>query len=213
MNSCCYHLPAFHILDPNIAYYKQNLNNLDVASQVSLYVHLSPRNRSSFFALHRSLSESSLLSVLELRLTALYWALLDRTSRMEKPLTSWCCLLESEGRTLGEQSSNKQRNYVRKSKLCKWPRSSTLKHSLRSFRCSCVSPVILRSRQLELNSFAYSLDSFGSETENRSILPTSSNWTLLRYAKRRTAATRSRSHQTICRSYSFRIRCSNWRLA
>jgi len=49
MNSCCYHLPAFHILDPNIAYYKQNLNNLDVASQVSLGFHLTPRNRSAFF--------------------------------------------------------------------------------------------------------------------------------------------------------------------
>jgi len=192
MNSCCYHLPAFHILDPNIAYYKQNLNNLDVASQVSLYDHLSPRNRSRLFASRRSLSESSLLLVLELRLTALYWALLDRTSRMEKPLTSWYYLLELEGRTLGEQSSNKQRNYVRKSKLCKLPRSSTLKRSLRSFRCLCVSLIVSGfSRVILTNSRPF--DSFGSETENRSIFLTSSDWTLLRYAKRRTAATRSRS--------------------
>lgn len=34
MNSCCYHLPAFHVFNPHIAYYKENLNSLDVASRV-----------------------------------------------------------------------------------------------------------------------------------------------------------------------------------
>ncbi|GAA5832483.1 hypothetical protein JCM3766R1_003094 [Sporobolomyces carnicolor] len=47
MNSCCYHLPAFHVFNPSIAFYKQNLNSLDVASQAAVGILASLGARAS----------------------------------------------------------------------------------------------------------------------------------------------------------------------
>ncbi|GAA6016683.1 hypothetical protein JCM11491_000206 [Sporobolomyces phaffii] len=47
MKSCCYHLPAFHVFNPSVAYYKQNLNTLDVASQAAVGILASLGARAS----------------------------------------------------------------------------------------------------------------------------------------------------------------------
>ncbi|GAA5965372.1 hypothetical protein JCM3765_004874 [Sporobolomyces pararoseus] len=47
MNSCCYHLPAFHVFNPSIQYYKQNLDTLDVASQAAVGILASLGARAS----------------------------------------------------------------------------------------------------------------------------------------------------------------------
>lgn len=36
MHSCCFHLPAFHVFSPEINYFKANVDQLDIASQVRL---------------------------------------------------------------------------------------------------------------------------------------------------------------------------------
>lgn len=47
MNSCCYQLPAFHVFNTSIGFFKQNINSLDVASQAALGVLTSLGARAS----------------------------------------------------------------------------------------------------------------------------------------------------------------------
>ncbi|GAA5940888.1 Zn(II)2Cys6 transcription factor domain-containing protein [Sporobolomyces koalae] len=47
MASCCYHLPAFHVFNPHIMYYKQNIDTLDVASRAAVGILTSLGARAS----------------------------------------------------------------------------------------------------------------------------------------------------------------------
>ncbi|GAA6038180.1 hypothetical protein JCM8097_005780 [Rhodosporidiobolus ruineniae] len=47
MHSCCFHLPAFHAFAPEVRYFKENIDNLDLASQVVVGILTSLGARAS----------------------------------------------------------------------------------------------------------------------------------------------------------------------
>ncbi|BGP40239.1 hypothetical protein JCM10449v2_004197 [Rhodotorula kratochvilovae] len=47
MHSCCFHLPAFHIFNPDIRFFKENIDQLDIASQVIVGILTSLGARAS----------------------------------------------------------------------------------------------------------------------------------------------------------------------
>ncbi|GAA5989890.1 hypothetical protein JCM11641_001962 [Rhodosporidiobolus odoratus] len=47
MHSCCFHLPAFHAFAPDVPYYKDNIDSLDIASQVVVGILTSLGARAS----------------------------------------------------------------------------------------------------------------------------------------------------------------------
>ncbi|GAA5875336.1 hypothetical protein JCM3774_005782 [Rhodotorula dairenensis] len=47
MHSCCFHLPAFHVFSPEIDYFKANVDQLDIASQVIVAILTSLGARAS----------------------------------------------------------------------------------------------------------------------------------------------------------------------
>ncbi|GAA5917029.1 hypothetical protein JCM5296_001820 [Sporobolomyces johnsonii] len=47
MNSCCFHLPAFHIFSPNIQFYKEHIDTLDLQSRVVVGILASLGARAS----------------------------------------------------------------------------------------------------------------------------------------------------------------------
>ncbi|GAA5983536.1 hypothetical protein JCM10908_000323 [Rhodotorula pacifica] len=47
MHSCCFHLPAFHVFSPEVNYFKANIDQLDIASQVIVGILTSLGARAS----------------------------------------------------------------------------------------------------------------------------------------------------------------------